>query len=114
MFLEFLPVESDHHEDTPSQEVLGYRGCMASIRLRLWQAWTLHPSQVTIAKRVFSPDVAEVKFALKILAAMPHGLDYSLTLHAPTASGSLASTTRIAWARRRSARHRTTGTGCVQ
>ncbi|MFL5047195.1 MAG: CoA ester lyase, partial [Xanthobacteraceae bacterium] len=32
---------------------------------------TLHPSQVTIAKRVFSPDVAEVKFALKILAAMP-------------------------------------------
>src|SRR4029079_11083742 len=26
-------------------------------------AWTLHPSQVAIAKRVFSPDVAEVKFA---------------------------------------------------
>jgi malyl-CoA/(S)-citramalyl-CoA lyase len=36
-------------------------------------AWTLHPSQVQIAKRVFSPDVAEVKFALKILAAMPDG-----------------------------------------
>jgi malyl-CoA/(S)-citramalyl-CoA lyase len=36
-------------------------------------AWTLHPSQVTIAKRVFSPDVAEVQFALKILAAMPDG-----------------------------------------
>src|SRR5216684_1274163 len=36
-------------------------------------AWTLHPSQVTIAKRVFSPDVAEVKSALKILAAMPDG-----------------------------------------
>jgi malyl-CoA/(S)-citramalyl-CoA lyase len=36
-------------------------------------AWTLHPSQVEIAKRVFSPDVAEVKFALKILAAMPDG-----------------------------------------
>jgi malyl-CoA/(S)-citramalyl-CoA lyase len=36
-------------------------------------AWTLHPSQVAIAKRVFSPDVAEVKFALKILAAMPNG-----------------------------------------
>ena len=28
---------------------------------------------MTIAKRVFSPDVAEVKFALKILAAMPDG-----------------------------------------
>ncbi|MEA2879918.1 MAG: malyl-CoA/(S)-citramalyl-CoA lyase [Hyphomicrobiales bacterium] len=36
-------------------------------------AWTLHPSQVAIAKRVFSPDAAEVKFALKILAAMPDG-----------------------------------------
>jgi malyl-CoA/(S)-citramalyl-CoA lyase len=36
-------------------------------------AWTLHPSQVAIAKRVFSPDVAEVKFALRILAAMPDG-----------------------------------------
>jgi malyl-CoA/(S)-citramalyl-CoA lyase len=36
-------------------------------------AWTLHPSQVAIAKRVFSPDVAEVKFALKILGAMPDG-----------------------------------------
>ncbi len=36
-------------------------------------AWTLHPSQVAIAKRVFSPDPAEVAFASKILAAMPDG-----------------------------------------
>jgi malyl-CoA/(S)-citramalyl-CoA lyase len=36
-------------------------------------AWTLHPSQIAIAKRVFSPDPAEVKFARKILAAMPDG-----------------------------------------
>jgi malyl-CoA/(S)-citramalyl-CoA lyase len=36
-------------------------------------AWTLHPSQVPIAKRVFSPDLAEVAFAKKILAAMPDG-----------------------------------------
>ena len=36
-------------------------------------AWTLHPSQVPIAKRVFSPDPAEVAFAKKILAAMPDG-----------------------------------------
>ncbi len=36
-------------------------------------AWTLHPSQVPIAKRVFSPDPAEVTFAKKILAAMPDG-----------------------------------------
>jgi malyl-CoA/(S)-citramalyl-CoA lyase len=36
-------------------------------------AWTLHPSQVPIAKRVFSPDPREVAFANKILAAMPDG-----------------------------------------
>jgi malyl-CoA/(S)-citramalyl-CoA lyase len=36
-------------------------------------AWTLHPSQVPIAKRVFSPEPAEVAFAMKILAAMPDG-----------------------------------------
>jgi malyl-CoA/(S)-citramalyl-CoA lyase len=36
-------------------------------------AWTLHPTQVDIAKRVFSPDPAEVAFAKKILAAMPDG-----------------------------------------
>ena len=36
-------------------------------------AWSLHPSQVAIAKRVFSPDPAEVKFAKRILEAMPDG-----------------------------------------
>ena len=36
-------------------------------------AWTLHPSQVPIAKRVFSPDPAEVAFAKNIIAAMPDG-----------------------------------------
>ena len=36
-------------------------------------AWTLHPNQIAIAKKVFSPDPAEVKFARKILAAMPDG-----------------------------------------
>jgi malyl-CoA/(S)-citramalyl-CoA lyase len=36
-------------------------------------AWSLHPSQIDIAKRVFSPDVKEVAFAKKILAAMPDG-----------------------------------------
>jgi malyl-CoA/(S)-citramalyl-CoA lyase len=36
-------------------------------------AWTLHPSQVPIAKRVFSPDPAEVAFAKKIIDAMPDG-----------------------------------------
>ena len=36
-------------------------------------AWSLHPSQIEIAKRVFSPDPAEVAFAKKIVAAMPDG-----------------------------------------
>ena len=36
-------------------------------------AWTLHPSQIDIAKRVYSPDVGEVRFAKRILEAMPDG-----------------------------------------
>ncbi len=36
-------------------------------------AWTLHPSQIDVAKRVYSPDPAEVTFARRILAAMPDG-----------------------------------------
>ncbi|SNY93331.1 beta-methylmalyl-CoA/L-malyl-CoA lyase [Cohaesibacter sp. ES.047] len=40
-------------------------GCMGT--------WTLHPSQIGIAKRVFSPEADEVKMALRILEAMPDG-----------------------------------------
>lgn len=36
-------------------------------------AWSLHPTQIDIAKRVFSPDVGEVLFAKKIIEAMPDG-----------------------------------------
>ncbi|MBL8572904.1 MAG: CoA ester lyase [Hyphomicrobiaceae bacterium] len=36
-------------------------------------AWSLHPTQIEIAKRVFSPDPGEVAFARKILDAMPDG-----------------------------------------
>src|ERR1700735_356771 len=36
-------------------------------------AWTLHPNQVPIAKRVFSPDPAAGAFAGRILEAMPDG-----------------------------------------
>ena len=36
-------------------------------------AWSLHPTQIEIAKRVFSPDAGEVAFAKKILEAMPDG-----------------------------------------
>ena len=36
-------------------------------------AWSLCPSQIEIAKKVFAPDPAEVAFAKKIIEAMPHG-----------------------------------------
>ncbi len=36
-------------------------------------AWTLHPSQIGIAKKVFSPDPGEVAFARRIVEAMPDG-----------------------------------------
>ncbi|HVX98512.1 MAG TPA: CoA ester lyase [Pseudorhodoplanes sp.] len=36
-------------------------------------AWSLHPSQIAIAKRVFSPDPKEVAFARRIVEAMPDG-----------------------------------------
>jgi len=36
-------------------------------------AWTLHPSQIAIAKRVFAPEPGEVAFAQRILDAMPDG-----------------------------------------
>jgi malyl-CoA/(S)-citramalyl-CoA lyase len=36
-------------------------------------AWSLAPSQIPIARRVFSPDPGEVRFARRILDAMPDG-----------------------------------------
>jgi malyl-CoA/(S)-citramalyl-CoA lyase len=36
-------------------------------------AWSLHPSQIAVAKKVFSPDPGEVAFAKRILEAMPDG-----------------------------------------
>src|SRR5437868_11545869 len=52
-------------------------GCEAQFRNAFLMgcagAWSLHPTQITIAKRVFSPDPAEVAIAKKIIAAMPDG-----------------------------------------
>jgi malyl-CoA/(S)-citramalyl-CoA lyase len=52
-------------------------GCEAQFRnaflLGCAGAWSLHPSQIDIAKHVFSPDPAEVAFARKIVDAMPDG-----------------------------------------
>ena len=52
-------------------------GCEAQFRnsflMGCTGAWSLHPSQIAIAKRVFSPDPAEVAEARKIIAALPDG-----------------------------------------
>src|SRR3954469_21361242 len=52
-------------------------GCEAQFRNAFLMgcagAWTLHPTQIEIAKRVFSPNPAEVAMAKKILDAMPEG-----------------------------------------
>jgi malyl-CoA/(S)-citramalyl-CoA lyase len=52
-------------------------GCEAQFRAAFLMgcvgAWSLHPSQIEIARRVFSPDPAEVAFARRVLEAMPDG-----------------------------------------
>ena len=52
-------------------------GCEAQFRNAFLMgcvgAWSLHPSQIDIAKKVFSPDPGEVAIAQKIVAAMPDG-----------------------------------------
>ena len=52
-------------------------GCEAQFRAAFLMgcvgAWSLHPNQIAIAKKVFSPDPAEVAFAKRVLEAMPDG-----------------------------------------
>jgi len=36
-------------------------------------AWSLHPVQIEIARRVFSPDPEEVRFAKRVIEAIPDG-----------------------------------------
>jgi malyl-CoA/(S)-citramalyl-CoA lyase len=52
-------------------------GCEAQFRnafvMGCVGAWSLAPNQIPIARRVFSPDPAEVRFAVRILEAMPDG-----------------------------------------
>jgi malyl-CoA/(S)-citramalyl-CoA lyase len=45
----------------------------ASFLLGCVGAWSLHPVQIDIAKKVFSPDPDEVKFAKKVIEAIPDG-----------------------------------------
>ena len=52
-------------------------GCEAQFRAAFLMgcvgAWSLHPGQIDIARKVFSPDPAEVAFAKRVLEAMPDG-----------------------------------------
>ncbi len=52
-------------------------GCEAQFRAAFLMgcvgAWSLHPRQIEIAKRVFSPDPEEVAFAKKVIDAIPDG-----------------------------------------
>jgi malyl-CoA/(S)-citramalyl-CoA lyase len=61
----------------PFGDIRDEAGCEAQFRNAFLMgcagAWSLAPNQIAIARRVFSPDVHEVRFALKILAAMPDG-----------------------------------------
>jgi len=61
----------------PFGDISDAEGCedqfRAAFLLGCVGAWSLHPSQVEIARRVFSPDPAEVITARAILDAMPDG-----------------------------------------
>jgi malyl-CoA/(S)-citramalyl-CoA lyase len=61
----------------PYGDIKDVLGCEAQFRaaflLGCVGAWSLHPAQIEIAKRVFSPPPDEVKFARKVLEAIPDG-----------------------------------------
>src|SRR6478672_7959903 len=46
---------------------------MKTTRVGCVGAWSLHPVQIDIAKKVFSPDPEEVAFAKKVIEAIPDG-----------------------------------------
>ncbi len=61
----------------PFGDIKDVAGCEAQFRsaflLGCVGAWSLHPVQVDIAKKVFSPDPEEVLFAKKVIEAIPDG-----------------------------------------
>jgi malyl-CoA/(S)-citramalyl-CoA lyase len=61
----------------PYGDIKDTRGCETQFRaaflLGCVGAWSLHPAQIEIAKRVFSPDPDEVRFARKVIEAIPDG-----------------------------------------
>jgi malyl-CoA/(S)-citramalyl-CoA lyase len=61
----------------PFGDIKDVAGCEAQFRAAFLMgcvgAWSLHPVQIDIAKKVFSPDPDEVIFAKKVIEAIPDG-----------------------------------------
>jgi malyl-CoA/(S)-citramalyl-CoA lyase len=61
----------------PYGDIKDTEGCETQFRaaflLGCVGAWSLHPAQIEIARKVFSPPAEEVKFAKKVLEAIPDG-----------------------------------------
>jgi len=61
----------------PFGDIADAAGCEAQFRAAFLMgcvgAWSLHPRQIEIARRVFSPDPEEVRFAKQVIAAIPDG-----------------------------------------
>ncbi len=61
----------------PYGDIKDVEGCETQFRaaflLGCVGTWTLHPVQIEIAKKVFSPDPEEVRFAKKVIEAIPDG-----------------------------------------
>jgi malyl-CoA/(S)-citramalyl-CoA lyase len=61
----------------PYGDIGDTEGCQVQFRaaflLGCVGAWSLHPAQIEIARKVFSPDPDEVRFARKVIEAIPGG-----------------------------------------
>jgi len=61
----------------PFGDISDSAGCEAQFRAAFLMgcvgAWSLHPRQIEIARRVFSPDPDEVRFARRVIDAIPDG-----------------------------------------
>jgi malyl-CoA/(S)-citramalyl-CoA lyase len=61
----------------PFGDIRDVEGCEAQFRAAYLMgcvgAWSLHPVQIAIAKKVFSPEPAEVEFARRVIEAIPDG-----------------------------------------
>jgi malyl-CoA/(S)-citramalyl-CoA lyase len=61
----------------PFGDIRDLEGCEAQFRAAFLMgcvgAWSLHPAQIEVAKKVFSPDPEEVIFARKVIEAIPDG-----------------------------------------